>query len=217
MDYNYCALESLVSGRLTEARQAATPEPAPPGPRATSNLPRRLGVTLIALGEWLRRGADPRPPAVVIRPAAPRDNAAIAAIWNREVLETAATTDTEPRDAAAQAAWLAAHGPTHPVIVTVQQDEVVAFGALSPYRTKPSYARTVEELRYVRNGWQGKGLGGLVLDRLIALAARTVTARSSRASPRPTRHRWPCTAPRLRPRRPRAPGSPSSTASFTTS
>jgi phosphinothricin acetyltransferase len=108
----------------------------------------------------------------VIRPAAPRDNAAIAAIWNREVLETAATTDTEPRDAAAQAAWLAAHGPAHPVIVAVQEEEVVAFGALSPYRTKPSYARTAEDSVYVRNGWQGKGLGGLVLDRLIALAAQ---------------------------------------------
>jgi L-amino acid N-acyltransferase YncA len=52
-----------------------------------------------------------------IRPAAPSDNAAIAAIWNREVLQTAATSDTEPRDPEAQPAWLAAHGPPHPVIV----------------------------------------------------------------------------------------------------
>ena len=117
----------------------------------------------------------------MIRPAAPCDNAAVAAIWNREVLETAATTDTEPRNAEAQAAWLAAHGPAHPVIVAVQDGEVVAFGALSPYRTKPSYARTVEDSVYVRSGWQGKGLGGLVLDRLIALAGehghRSIIAR----------------------------------------
>jgi len=107
----------------------------------------------------------------VIRPATPRDNAAIAAIWNREVLETAATTDTEPRSAEAQATWLAAHGPAYPVIVAVDGGEVVAFGALAPYRAKPSYARTVENSVYVKDGWRGKRLGALVLERLLALAA----------------------------------------------
>jgi phosphinothricin acetyltransferase len=106
----------------------------------------------------------------VIRPAALSDSEAIAAIWNREVLQTAATTDTEPRTVEAQRAWLAAHGSGHPVIVAVHGDEVVAFGALSPYRTKPAYARTVENSVYVKDGWRGKGVGGLVLDRLLALA-----------------------------------------------
>ena len=106
----------------------------------------------------------------MIRPAGPGDNAAIAAIWNHEVLWTAATTDTEPRSADAQRAWLAAHGPQHPVIVATEGEEVVAFGALSPYRAKPSYARTVENSVYVKDGWRGKGLGGLVLDQLLVLA-----------------------------------------------
>src|SRR5919197_6180647 len=88
---------------------------------------------------------------MAIRSAVPSDNAAIAAIWNREVLQTSATTDTEPRSVAAQQAWLAAHGPAHPVIVAVEGDEVVAFGALSPYRAKPSYARTVEDSVYVKD------------------------------------------------------------------
>jgi phosphinothricin acetyltransferase len=106
----------------------------------------------------------------MIRPATPADNGAIAAIWNREVLETAATTDTEPRGPAAQRAWLAAHGPRHPVIVAVEDHEVVAFGALSAYRPKPSYARTVEDSVYVKDGWRGKGLGGAVLAHLLDLA-----------------------------------------------
>jgi phosphinothricin acetyltransferase len=117
----------------------------------------------------------------VIRAATPRDNAAIAAIWNRAVLETTATTDTEPRRAAAQRAWLARHTDDYPAIVALDGDEVVAFGALAPYRPKPSYARTVENSVYVREGWRGKGLGGLVLDRLLALARarghRSVIAR----------------------------------------
>src|SRR5687768_8285398 len=81
---------------------------------------------------------------VMIRPATPSDNAAIAAIWSREVVQTTATSDTEPRDADAQRAWLVAHGPRHPVIVAVDGDEVVAFGALSPYRSRPAYAWTAE-------------------------------------------------------------------------
>ena len=94
---------------------------------------------------------------------------------------TAATTDTEPRSVQAQAAWLAAHGPEHPVIVAVEDGEVVAFGALSPYRPKPAYARTVENSVYVKEGWRGKGLGGVLLDELLALARarghRSVIAR----------------------------------------
>ncbi|HEU4371575.1 MAG TPA: GNAT family N-acetyltransferase [Methylomirabilota bacterium] len=106
----------------------------------------------------------------VVRPATVSDSEAIAAIWNRAVLETTATTDTEPRTVDAQRSWLAAHGPRHPVIVAVEGDEVVAFGALSPYRAKPSYAATVENSVYVKDGWRGKGLGGLVLGQLLALA-----------------------------------------------
>lgn len=105
-----------------------------------------------------------------IRSATPADNEAIAAIWNREVLQTTATSDTEPRDPEAQRMWLAAHGPRHPVIVAVDGDEVVAFGALSAYRPKPAYAWTVENSVYVKDGWRGKGLGGRVLDRLLLLA-----------------------------------------------
>jgi L-amino acid N-acyltransferase len=119
--------------------------------------------------------------AIMVRAAAAADSEAIAAIWNREVLHTAATTDTEPRSLETQRAWLAAHGPRHPVIVAVDGDEVVAFGALSPYRPKPSYAWTVENSVYVKDGWRGKRLGGRVLDRLLTLAGecgyRSVIAR----------------------------------------
>ena len=89
---------------------------------------------------------------MLIRPATPADNTAIAAIWNREVLQTATTSDTEPRAPEAQRAWLAAHGLRHPVIVAHEGDEVVAFGALAPYRAQPSHARTVAHSVYVKEG-----------------------------------------------------------------
>jgi L-amino acid N-acyltransferase len=157
MDSNSYALEVLATERLSDAREQAQR-------RALARLACR------------RRGAG-----VLVRPAAAADGAAIAAIWNREVRETASTTDTEERSLEAQQAWLAAHGPRHPVVVAVAGDEVVAFGALAPYRAKPSYAYTVENSVYVRDGWRGRGLGGLVLERLLDLARqlghRSVIAR----------------------------------------
>ena len=114
----------------------------------------------------------------MIRSATPCDSAAIAAIWNREVLETAATTDSEPRSVEAPQASLAAHDLAYPVIVAVDGDEVVAFGALAPYRAKPSYARTVEDSVYIVDEHQRAGIG---LDHLLALATehghRSVIAR----------------------------------------
>lgn len=109
--------------------------------------------------------------AVVLRRARRADAAQIAAIWNREVLETDHTTDTEPRDLAAQRAWLAAHGDDHPVVVAADGDEVLAYGALSPYLPKPAFRHIVEDSVYVKVGHRGLGLGGAVLERLLALAA----------------------------------------------
>ena len=108
----------------------------------------------------------------MIRPAREADNAQIAAIWNLEAIATAATTDTEPRSADAQRGWLAAHTADYPALVAEVDDDVVAFGGLAPYRAKPSYARTVEDSVYVKGGWRGKGLGGLILDALLAHAQR---------------------------------------------
>jgi phosphinothricin acetyltransferase len=106
----------------------------------------------------------------VIRAARDADNAQIASIWNLEAIGTAATTDTEPRSPDAQRAWLAAHTAAYPALVAAVGDEVVAFGGLAPYRPKRSYARTVENSVYVKDGWRGKGLGGLILEALVERA-----------------------------------------------
>ncbi len=83
-----------------------------------------------------------------------------------------AGADTEPRSADAQRGWLAAHTDDYPVLVAAVDHHVVAFGGLAPYRAKPAYARTVEDSVYVKAGWRGKGLGGLILDALVAHAKR---------------------------------------------
>jgi L-amino acid N-acyltransferase len=109
-------------------------------------------------------------PSLALRRAAPIDATAIAAIWNHEVLETDHTTDTEPRDAATQRSWLAAHGDDHPVVVAVIGDEVVGYGALSPYRSKPAFRHTVENSVYVKDGRRGRGIGAAILEELLGIA-----------------------------------------------
>src|SRR5882724_2744236 len=109
-------------GRAAHRRPpgGASLPPGRPGPPATPPPPRPPRHSAHRAGRVASSRRRARPPARVIRPAAPSDSAAIAAIWNREVLETAATTDTEPRSLETQRAWLAAHGPAHPVIVAVE-------------------------------------------------------------------------------------------------
>lgn len=106
----------------------------------------------------------------MIRPARAGDSAPIAAIWNVEAVGTIATTETEPRGPERQVAWLAAHTDDYPVVVAVENDDVVGFGSLSPYRPKRSYARTVEDSVYVKDGYRGKGVGSALLVDLIARA-----------------------------------------------
>ncbi len=119
------------------------------------------------------------PPRVALRAAREADLARIAAIWNHEVLCSDSTTDTEPRDPAAQREWLAWHTERYPVVVAaVTTDgpecdgEVVAYGSLSPYRLKPAFARTVEDSVYVACEHRGAGLGGLILAELVRRARR---------------------------------------------
>jgi L-amino acid N-acyltransferase len=109
--------------------------------------------------------------ALTLRDACEADAARIAAIWNHEVLETLATTDTETRDVAAQRAWLAAHSARHPVVVAASDTDIAGYAALSAYREKPAFARTVEDSVYVDRRWRGRGAGRQLLADVLARAA----------------------------------------------
>jgi phosphinothricin acetyltransferase len=126
-------------------------------------------------------GRDPiAPPAIVLRDAVEIDLPQIGAIWNHEIVCTEATTDTEPRDETALVAWLARDN-RYPAVVAARGAEVLAFGAIAPWRSKPAFARTVEDSVYVRRGHRGAGLGRLVLQELVRRASehghRSILAR----------------------------------------
>jgi len=106
--------------------------------------------------------------ALHVRAGRADDAERLAAIWNAEAVSTLNTTNTEPRDGAAQRAWLASHGPLYPVLVAVSDDGVVAgYAALTAYRPRPAFRRTVEDSVYVDRAWRGRGVGRLLLGHLI--------------------------------------------------
>lgn len=107
-----------------------------------------------------------------VRPAQLDDAEAIRAIYNREVTGSTVTFDLVPRGPEEQEAWLTARSGAHAVLVAVDDDEVIGFASLSPYRDRPAYATTVEDSVYVRHDRHGQGVGAALLDALVATARR---------------------------------------------
>jgi phosphinothricin acetyltransferase len=108
-------------------------------------------------------------PAVAVRLARPDDAEAIRSIYNLEVTESTVTFDLVPRTLVDQRAWLAEHDGVHPAVVAEALDEVVGFGSLAPYRSRPAYATTVEDSVYVRRDRRGDGCGRALLQELVRL------------------------------------------------
>jgi phosphinothricin acetyltransferase len=108
---------------------------------------------------------------VRVRRATEADAEAIRAIYNPEVLGSTVTFDLRPRSLEEQLAWQRARAGAHAVLVAVADDDsVVGFGSLSPYRDRPAYATSVEDSVYVRADAQGRGVGGLLLAELVTVA-----------------------------------------------
>ena len=110
-----------------------------------------------------------------MRLATVADAEQIRAIYNHEVLHTAATFDLVPRSQGDQVAWLAARSGAFSTIVAVDptdpDGEVVGFGALSPYKERAAYRTSVEDSVYVRRDRNGQGIGTLLVTELLRIAA----------------------------------------------
>lgn len=99
------------------------------------------------------------------------DAAAIRDIYNHEVMSTTATFDLVPRSLDDQRQWLAARSGAFAALVAVEgtgdAETVVGFAALSPYKERAAYRTTVEDSVYVRRDRGGRGIGSLLLTRLL--------------------------------------------------
>lgn len=104
---------------------------------------------------------------LVIRPADPRDAAAIGAIYDEAAATGLATFATGPHTADERRAWLAARPERAPVWCGVAGDEVVAWSALAPFSHRSWYAGVAEYTVYVATSRRGTGIGRIMLAALI--------------------------------------------------
>ena len=106
---------------------------------------------------------------VLIREATDADLPALAAVYAVDVETGTGTFETTAPSADEMGRRLAAvRALGLPWLVTEQDGRVVAYGYLGPFRTRPAYRYTVEDSIYVLPQAQGQGLGGRLLDALIA-------------------------------------------------
>ena len=105
-----------------------------------------------------------------IRPAAPPDAEAVAAIYNEGIEERTATFETRHRNAAEMAARFG--GPHHPFLVAERDGEVLGFASLTPYSERDVYSGVGEVNLYVAGPARGRAVGTALLERLVAEAER---------------------------------------------
>jgi phosphinothricin acetyltransferase len=121
---------------------------------------------------------------VAIRPARSEDAEAIADIHNQGILDRVATLETALRTPAGTREWLEQRSSRHPVIVAIARipangerarqptDElkIVGWGSLNRFNPRAVYDHVTDFSVYVERASRGRGIGGQLLERLVALA-----------------------------------------------
>jgi L-amino acid N-acyltransferase YncA len=108
--------------------------------------------------------------ALRIRAATGADVAMICYIYNQGIQDRVATLATEERTPEERAAWLAARGPRYPVLVAEGDAGVVGWASLNVFNPRRAYDHVADLSLYVERGWRGRGVGGRLLEALIARA-----------------------------------------------
>jgi len=97
---------------------------------------------------------------------------AILAIFNDAIINSTALYDYKARTRDNMVTWFAAkQAGNFPVIGAVdEQGKLLGFASYGTFRAWPAYKYSVEHSLYVHQDHRGKGLGPLLLEKLIATA-----------------------------------------------
>lgn len=108
-----------------------------------------------------------------IRSATPADIAAVQAIYAESVLNGVASYELEPPDEAEMLRrYRSIAEPGFPYHVAEIDGVVAGYAYAGPYRTRPAYRWLVEDSIYIDPQYRGRGIGSLLIDRLIADCTR---------------------------------------------
>ncbi|MDA8049835.1 MAG: GNAT family N-acetyltransferase [Rhodospirillales bacterium] len=109
---------------------------------------------------------------VRLRPGEETDIAAIAAIYAHHVLTGTASFETEaPTEEEMRRRLTKMVRRGYPYLVADMAAEVAGYAYAGPYRARPAYGNTVENSVYVRPDAMGRGIGRMLLERLVAECA----------------------------------------------
>ncbi len=107
-------------------------------------------------------------PEIVVRDAGEADMRTVQGIYAHYVLSSLATfEETPPSLDVMLARRRACLDNGLPYLVAVAEGEVVGFAYAGAYHARPAYRFTVEDSVYLADGMRGRGVGSVLLGRLI--------------------------------------------------
>jgi phosphinothricin acetyltransferase len=110
---------------------------------------------------------------IALRPATPADIPAITRIYAHAVIHGTATFELEPPDETEMTQRMQALlGGGFPYVVAENGGALLGYAYAGPYRTRPAYRFTVEDSIYVDPNAQRRGVGRLLLARLVEESER---------------------------------------------
>jgi L-amino acid N-acyltransferase YncA len=140
-------------------------------PSQHSNIPTELGHrhgTAERLCFAVCRLAPSEMPPISIRPVQSADIAAITRIYAHAVQHGTASFELDPPDLKEMTRRLEAlNAGGFPYLVAEAESEVLGYAYAGPYRARPAYRFSVEDSVYIAPNAQRRGLGRLLLERLI--------------------------------------------------
>jgi L-amino acid N-acyltransferase YncA len=105
---------------------------------------------------------------IIIRPAGPADVAAITRIYADAVAHGTASFELEPPEEAEMARrQQALLSSGYPYLIAETNGAVAGYAYAGPYRARPAYKWSVENSVYVAPDFHRRGIGKLLLMRLI--------------------------------------------------
>ena len=108
---------------------------------------------------------------IEIRPYTAEDTELILAIINFNIINSSALYDYHPRSLEQQITIFDEKlKKGFPIIVATLDNVVIGFGYYSEFRFRDAYRFTVEHSVYVANDYHSKGIGKLLMEKLIVLA-----------------------------------------------
>jgi L-amino acid N-acyltransferase YncA/heme-degrading monooxygenase HmoA len=103
----------------------------------------------------------------LIRPFAPGDEHAIAAIYNHYIEHTVVTFEEVPLSAEQMRERIEAYRQHHPWLVCEVAGRVLGYAYATRFHSRAAFRHTAEVTVYLQEGMASKGLGRLLYDQLI--------------------------------------------------